>query len=79
MLKIITQNLHHLSHPVEHDPFELLHDVLDEDLLLPYVKLSDICAADHCEHHYDLDKWIIPLSWDIENTIYRSPSRISEV
>ena len=33
------QNLHHLYHPVEHDPAELLHDVLDEDLLLPGVEI----------------------------------------
>jgi len=33
------KNLHHLYHTVEHDPAELLHDVLDKDLLLPDVEI----------------------------------------
>ena len=66
----VTRNLHHLYHPVEHEPVEPLLDVLDDDLLLPDVEISDTCEAEHCEKHGDLDEWIIPPSWDTENTIY---------
>ena len=66
----VTRNLHHLYHPVEHEPVDPLLDVLDDDLLLPDDKISDSCEAEHCEKHGDLDAWIIPPSWDTENTIY---------
>jgi len=66
----ISQNLHHLYHPVEHLPDELPRDVLDEDLLLPDVEFLDRCEAQHCEKHGNIDDWIIPPSWNIEDSVY---------
>ena len=66
----VSQNLHHLYHPVEHLPDELPLDVLDEDLLLPDAEFLDECEALHCEKHGDLDDWIIPPSWNIEHSVY---------
>ena len=73
--------LKHVYHPVEHEDDDLLVDVVLEDLLdidQPYVEQ---CLSVHCDKHGDLDDWIIPSTWDIDNSIYslrQSASRFAE-
>ena len=69
-LQAVSRTLQLLDHAVEHEPDEPEWDVTDEDLLLPDVETFERCDATHCKKHSDLCDWIIPPSWDIENTAY---------
>ena len=69
-LRCISQTLHHVHHPAEHLPDEPDLDDVDEDLLVPEEEVFENCSAIHCEKHGDLDKWIIPVDWDIGSSAY---------
>ena len=66
----VTSIVDNLPLPLEHEPVELLEDVVDADLLLPDDDIFDSCSAQHCDKHGDLDEWIIPNSWNIEDSTY---------
>ena len=68
-LQVVSRNLHHLHHAVEHEPVDPDEDLIDEDLL-PHQEVVENCCNQHCEKHGDLDEWIIPTSWDIELSVY---------
>ena len=62
--------LQHVYHPVEQVPDELNLDVVLEDLLEPDHDHVEICSNLHCDKHGDLDDWVIPKDWNIDNSIY---------
>ena len=73
--------LKHIYHPVQHEDDDLLADVVLEELLELDQPCVEQCLTVHCDKHGDLDNWIIPADWDIENSIYslrQTASRFAE-
>ena len=66
----VTSIIDNLPLLLEHAPDDLHDDVVEADLLLPDDDVSDSCSAQHCDKHGDLDEWIIPTSWNIEDSVY---------